>query len=301
MSRIVWDAVGERKYTTGVDRGVLYQWDSDSAKFTNGKAWNGLTNVNETPSGAEATALYADNIKYLNLISAEEYGCTIEAYTYPDEFEQNDGSASIAQGVTIGQQSRKIFGFCYRTLLGNDVDGTDYGYELHLVYNCLASPSERAHSTVNDSPDATQLSWDVTTTPVTVPNFKPTACLTINSTKISAENLALIEEKLYGTSSSVAELPFPADIIAIAGTTGITGVVVTPSTATIGVGDKFLLGAVTVPDGAEIAWTSADDTKVTVSASGVVEGIAEGTSIVVTATITVDDTDYTDTCSVTVS
>lgn len=210
MSKIVWDQTGERLYETGVDRGVLYPISS-TGQYTPGVAWNGLTGVTESPSGAEATDLYADNIKYLSMRSAETFGCTIEAYTYPDEFEQCDGSASLATGVSIGQQARKVFGFCYRTLLGNDVDGQDHGYKLHLVYGATASPSERAYATVNDSPEAITFSWEVSTTPVNVSGFKPTACVTIDSTKADPECLAALEEILYGKDAGAEGTPAAVD------------------------------------------------------------------------------------------
>lgn len=211
MSKLIWDKTGERLYETGVDRGVLYPLVNGA--YPKGVAWNGLTAVNENPSGAEPTALYADNIKYLNLMSAEEYGATIEAYTYPEEFAACDGSAEIADGVTIGQQDRSHFGLSYRTLIGNDEDGTAHGYKLHLVYDCLASPSEKAYSSVNDNPDAVSLSWDISTTPVAVEGYKPTATLTIDSTKIDAAKLKKIEDLLYGTADSDAKLPLPDEII----------------------------------------------------------------------------------------
>lgn len=211
MAKLVWDQTGERYYETGVRQGVLYPMQEGGA-YTKGVAWNGLTAVTESPSGAEATALYADDIKYLNLLSTEEFGCTIEAYTYPDEFAECDGSASLAAGVNIGQQKRKTFGLCYRTVLGNDVDNNDYAYKLHLVYGCLASPSEKAYSTINDSPDAITFSWEVTTTPVAVTGFKPTACITIDSTKANAEKLAALEAILYGANEVEARLPLPDEI-----------------------------------------------------------------------------------------
>ena len=214
MSKLVWDKTGEKLYETGVDRGVLYKYDSAQQTYGAGVAWNGLTAVNESPSGAEPNALYADNIKYLNLMSAEEYGFTIEAYTYPDEFEECDGSKELTPGVYIGQQTRKMFGFCYRTLIGNDTDSTEHGYKLHLVYNCLASPSERSHATVNDSPDATTLSWEVSTTPVEIKNAKPTACLTIDSTKVDAAKLELLEAKLYGGENTDPTFLFPLQVAA---------------------------------------------------------------------------------------
>lgn len=211
MPKIVWDNTGERLYETGVRNGVLYPIQTDGA-YSKGVAWNGLISVTESPSGAEATPLYADDIKYLNLISAEEYGSTIEAYTYPDEFAECDGSASIATGVNIGQQPRKTFGMCYRTVVGNDVKNDNYGYKLHLVYGALAAPSEKAFSTINDSPEAITFSWEVSTTPVNVTGFKPTASLTIDSTKVDADKLASLEAILYGSESEEARLPLPDEI-----------------------------------------------------------------------------------------
>ena len=213
MSKLVWDQTGERFYETGVKNGVLYVYDNTDKKYGTGVAWNGLTAVTESPSGAEATALYADDVKYLNLISNEEFGATIEAYTYPDEFAACDGSASIADGVSIGQQKRSTFGLCYRTSLGNDVDGSDHGYKLHIIYGALAAPSEKAYATINDSPEAITFSWEVTTTPVAVAGFKPTSCITIDSTKADATKLAALEDMLYGSESEEASLPMP-DVIA---------------------------------------------------------------------------------------
>lgn len=212
MSKLVWDQTGERLYETGVKNGVLYVYDTTGKKYGNGVAWNGLTAVTESPSGAEATALYADDIKYLNLVSNEEFGATIEAYTYPEEFAACDGSASIATGVSIGQQKRSTFGLCYRTALGNDVDGAEYGYKLHIIYGALAAPSEKAYATINDSPEAITFSWEVTTTPVSVAGFKPTSCITIDSTKADPTKLAALEVKLYGSESEEPTLPMPDEI-----------------------------------------------------------------------------------------
>lgn len=220
MSKIVWDQTGERLYETGVDRGVLYLVGALTGAYDTGFAWNGLTAVTESPSGAEATDLYADNIKYLSMRSAETFGATVEAYTYPDEFAECDGSATLATGVQIGQQSRKTFGLCYRTQIGNDVDLNDHGYKLHLIYGCSASPSERAYATINDSPEAITFSWELTTTPVNVSGLKPTACVTIDSTKADPECLAALEEILYGkdagdegTPAAVEpRLPLPDEI-----------------------------------------------------------------------------------------
>ena len=211
MAKIVWDESGKRLYETGVKNGVLYIQDETGA-YNKGVAWNGLTAVTESPSGAEATPLYADDIKYLELFSAEEFGATIEAYTYPEEFEACDGSASLGKGVTIGQQDRKTFGLCYRTVLGNDVKSNEYGYKLHLIYGAKAAPSEKGYQTINDSPEAITFSWEVTTTPVNVAGFKPTASVTIDSTKIEAAKLKTIEDMLYGTESVEAKLPLPDEL-----------------------------------------------------------------------------------------
>ena len=220
MAKIVWDQTGDRFYETGVDHGVLYV--ESNGTYPSGVPWNGLTAVTESPSGAEASALYADNIKYLNLMSAEEFGGTIEAYTYPDEFEACDGCAELAEGVKIGQQKRSAFGLCYRTKIGNDTDGDDKGYKLHLIYGAMASPSERNYQTVNDSPEPITFSWEVTTTPVAVTGKRPTACLTIDSRTVDADKLADLEEILYGkdaggSGSAAAEprLPLPDEIATI--------------------------------------------------------------------------------------
>lgn len=218
--KLVWDKTGEHFYETGVKNGVLYPM-SASGTYPKGVSWNGLTAITESPSGAEATALYADDIKYLNLMSNEEFGATVEAYTYPDEFAECDGSASLTEGVYIGQQARKTFGLCYRTTLGNDAKGNDYGYKLHIIYGAMASPSEKAYSTINDSPDAITFSWELSTTPVAVANFKPTASLTIDSTKVDHAKLTALEEILYGkdgtgedhtTGAVDPRLPLPDEI-----------------------------------------------------------------------------------------
>lgn len=211
MSMLEWDKTGERQYTTGVDKVVLYV--QSAGAYPNGVAWNGVTAITESPSGAEPTPLYADNIKYLNLISAEELALTIEAYMSPEEFDQCDGSASVAKGVTIGQQDRKQFGLAYRTIIGNDVDGNNHGYALHLVYGCMAAPSERANNTINDSPEAATLSWEVSTTPVNVTGFKPTASLEIKSTEADPDKLAALEAVLFGGTDSDARLPLPDEVI----------------------------------------------------------------------------------------
>ena len=214
MSKLVWDQTGERLYETGVKKGVLYVQDSGGT-YPKGVVWNGLTTVTESPSGAEATPLYADDIKYLNLMSTEELGGTIEAYTYPDEFAECDGSASIATGVLIGQQPRKTFGMAYTTTLGNDVDSNAHGYKLHLIYGALASPSEKSYSTINDSPEAITFSWEFSTTPVNVAGFKPTANIVIDSTKVTPEKLTALEKILYGDNETEARLPLPDEVASI--------------------------------------------------------------------------------------
>ena len=211
MSKIVWDAVGEHIFETGVRNGVLYLKDAQGA-YSTGVAWNGLTSVSESPEGAEPTDLYADDIKYLTLMSAENFKATIEAYTYPPEFEECDGSASIANGVVIGQQARKPFGLCYRTSIGNDTDGNEHGYKLHIVYGCLASPSEKQYSTINDSPEAITFSWEVSTTPVNVTGKKATATLIIDSTKADKAKLTALEGILYGSETEEPRLPLPDEI-----------------------------------------------------------------------------------------
>lgn len=213
MSALVWDQTTQKLYETGVDRGVLYPVSNNA--YGTGVAWNGLTAVNESPSGAEPSDIYADNTKYLTLRSAETFGATIEAYTYPDEFAECDGSAQVAAGVTIGQQPRKSFGLCYRTLVGNDTDGQDHGYKLHLIYGCTASPSEKSYQTVNDSPEAITFSWEVSTTPVNVEGHKPTAQLIVDSTKVDKAKLATLEAQLYGGENAEPKLPTPAEVIAI--------------------------------------------------------------------------------------
>lgn len=207
---IVWDESGERYYETGVEKGVLYP--AEGSAYPKGVAWNGLINVAEKPSGAEATPLYADNIKYLNLISGEDFGASVEAYYYPDEFAACDGSAELVPGVTVGQQARRVFGMSYVTKLGNDVDGAAHGYKIHLLYGCTAAPSEKSYGTVNESPEAITFSWELATTPVNVPGMKPTACITINSTKLAPEKLALLEAALYGTAEKDAYLPLPSEL-----------------------------------------------------------------------------------------
>lgn len=217
MAKIVWDQVGERFYETGIDHGVLYPQDA-SGVYSNGVAWNGLTSVSESPSGAEPTDLYADNIKYLSIRSAETFGATVEAYTYPDEFAVLDGSAQLAEGVIIGQQTRKAFGLCYRTRVGNDIQFENYGYKLHLIYGCSVSPSEKSYQTINDSPEAITFSWEMTTVPVNVTGFQPTASMTIDSTKFTGEKADALQDLLdvlYGTATEDPRLPLPDEVLTI--------------------------------------------------------------------------------------
>ena len=222
MAKITWDKTGERLYETGVDHGVLYLLQNNGT-YDKGVAWNGLTAVTESPSGAEPNPLYADNIKYLNLLSTEEFGATIEAYTYPDEFAECDGSASLADGVMAGQQKRKTFGLCYRTVIGNDIDGNDHGYKLHFIYGALAAPSEKAYNTINDSPEAITFSWEISTTPVEVAGFKPMASVTIDSTKADPTKLTALEEILYGKNPTTPDgqdgvdprMPLPGELITL--------------------------------------------------------------------------------------
>ena len=221
MSKLIWDEAGKRTYETGVNKGVLYP-QSNQGTYPKGVVWNGLTAVTESPSGAEATPLYADNIKYLNLMSAEEFGATVEAYTYPEEFAACNGEAALVEGVTIGQQKRTPFGMSYQTKIGNDVD-SELGYKIHLLYGAQAAPSEKAYATVNDSPEAITFSWEVTTTPVEVEGFKPTATVVIDSTKVDAEKLAALEAILYGSEDQEARLPLPNEVLQIINGTNVEG------------------------------------------------------------------------------
>ena len=223
MAKLVWDNAGERYYETGIDHGVLYPRDNAGA-YTGGVAWNGLTSVSESPSGAEPTDLWADNIKYLSIRSAEDFGATVEAYTYPDEFAVLDGSAELTDGVIIGQQTRGTFGLCYRTRKGNDVKFEEYGYKLHLIYGCSVSPSEKSYQTINDSPEAITFSWEMTTTPVNVTGFKPTATLILDSNKLGKAKMDAIQDVLYGTNGDNAtdpRLPLPDEVLSILN--GVTG------------------------------------------------------------------------------
>ena len=214
MAKLVWDQAGQKFFETGVSNGVLYVSDGEGG-YSTGIAWNGLTSVAENPSGGESNPVYADNIKYLNIISAEEFGATIEAYTYPDEFMECDGSAQVVAGVNIGQQARKSFGMSYRTKVGNDVAGDNLGYKIHVIYNCQAAPSGKTYSTVNESPEAITFSWEVTTTPVPVEGFRPTATVVFDSTKLDAEKMAAVENALYGGESSEPGLPPIEELLAL--------------------------------------------------------------------------------------
>lgn len=249
MTRLAWDQTGERTYEQGVDRGVLYI--PNNGVYDDGYAWNGLTAVNETPSGAEATSIFADNIKYLSLQSAEEFGGTIEAYTYPVQFGQCDGTASPETGVTVGQQTRKVFGLAYRTLKGNDVLGADYGYKIHLVYGALAAPSEKAYGTVNDSPEAVNFSWTFTTTPVNVTGLKPSAIMTIDSTLVDPAALENLEDILYGTVGNDPRLPLPDEVISIIAAGAGTMATPTNPTATTA-------GVITIPSVTGVTYRRAD-------------------------------------------
>lgn len=226
MTKLLWDQTGEREYETGVDHGVLYI--PTAGLYDDGFAWNGLVTVTESPSGADASPQYADNIKYLNLVAAEQFGATIEAFTYPDEFSECDGTTEPTPGIKFGQQPRKMFGLAYRSRVGNDVDGTEFGYKLHLVYGALAAPSEKAYGTINDSPTAITFSWAITTTPVDAgEDNKPTALITIDSTKVDPTALAALEAILYGTVGSDPRLPLPAEVLSM-----FTGSLTTVETST---------------------------------------------------------------------
>lgn len=269
MTKIQWDQTGERLYETGVDHGVLYIPNSEG-DYDNGVGWNGLVTVTETPSGAEANPLYADNIKYINLFSAEEFGGTIEAFTYPDEFVQFDGGALVSGGVTIGQQSRPVFGLSYRTILGNDLESNDHGYKLHLVWGAQASPSERAFSTINDSPEAITFSWEFTTTPIGVTGFKPTSLITIDSTKVTPANLAALETILYGTTGVDPRLPSPDEVLAL-----FTG----SATSVTPTEPGFAANVITIPSVTGVAYYVDDE----LVPSGPMAALTAGQSVVVEA------------------
>ena len=297
---IKWDQDGERLYQTGVQRAVLYV--KDGSTYGNAVAWNGITSVEESPSGAEANPLYADDIKYLNLISKEEYACTIGAYTYPDEFAECDGSKEITPGVFIGQQKRKPFGFCYTSKIGNDTEGSDYGYYIHLVYNCQAAPSSRSHNTENESPEAAELSWEVSTTPVEVEDGMPTATLDIDCTKIPAEKLQLLEDTLFGKGATPGTFLLPDQVKELLSDVE-PSIELSASTLDLQVGGgttSAQLTANVVPSGETVTWASDDTDDVTVDDTGLVTAVAAGTANV-TASITVEGTTYKSECRVTVT
>lgn len=247
MAELIWDKEGERTYETGVDHGVLYV-DGPGGKYRKGVAWNGLVTVTESPTGAEPSPQYADNIKYLNLYSAEEFGATVEAFTYPDEFMEYDGLAEVVPGVTIGQQPRKTFGLSYRTKVGNDQEGDEYGSKIHLVWGCRAAPTEKAYGTINDSPEAITFSWELSTTAVNVPGHKPTSIMTINTHELSPGALSALEDALYGTSGSDPYLPLPGDVITIIGGGGAQ--FVTPDVPTFDAGNN----EITIPSTANVSY-----------------------------------------------
>jgi|SRR6188472_404923 len=277
MAPLTWDEVGERLYETGVDHGVLYLPD-ETGVYDTGIAWNGLTTVTESPSGAETTPQYADNIKYLYLVSAEEFGATIEAFTYPDEFAECDGTVVPAAGVSVGQQSRKSFGLSYRTRVGNDLEGADHGYKLHLVYGALAAPSEKAYATINDSPEAIAFSWEITTIPVAVTGMKPTSLIVIDSTKVDPADLTALENELYGDAGGDARLPTPDEVIAFfagAFTTVDTGVAANQPTYNAGThvvtlptvtGVQWKINGVNKSPGAQPAMSPGQTSEVTANA-----------------------------------
>lgn len=299
MFSLAWDQTGQRLYETGTDRGVLYPQNA-SGQYPKGVAWNGLTGVTESPSGADKTDLWADNIKYLSLRAAEDFGATVTCYTYPDEWLECDGSAEPVSGVVIGQQTRKPFGLSFRSIIGNDTESNDHGYKIHLIYNATASPSERAYATVNDSPEAIEFSYELATTPTNITGYKPIASMVIDSTKVAADRLAALEAVLYGNGATDPRLPLPDEVIEILGGTSVPSVTVIPSRNEITVGDEFVLEAQVSPAGETVTWSSSSDSIATVTSGGKVKGIGAGTATI-TATITVDSTDYTDTCTVVVS
>ena len=272
MAVLTWDQTGQRFYETGVDKGVLFPYSSGA--YQAGVAWNGLTAVTESPSGAEATPLYANNGKYLNLLSAEELGGTIEAYTFPDEFAQCDGTATPQTGVSVGQQTRRSFGLAYRTRLGNDVDAADFGYKLHIIYGAIAAPSEKAYATINDSPEAMTMSWEFTTTAVPVTSLKNTSLLVINSSKVTLANLQALEDALYGTAGTSPRLPLPDEVIAMFAGAQTT---VTPTAPTF----VSATGVITIPTVTGVTYRRAD-TNVVVTGTVTIAGGA-GASLVIRA------------------
>lgn len=296
MAKLVWDKTGEHFYETGVKQVVLYPMSGNS--YGAGVAWNGVTSIEESPSGADFNPIYADDIKYLNIQGAEEFGATIGAYTYPDEFAECDGCATPVSGVAVGQQARKSFGLCYRTTIGNDTEGVEYGYKLHIVYGARVTPSSKSYSTINESPEPAEMSWEMNTTPVSVTGMKPTSIITIDSTKVNAVALASLEDILYGTSVADARLPLPDEVLSTFGSSAEIDVVLNRASVSVQVGKTVAL-KVTAPAGETVTWTSSDTSKATVS-NGVVTGVDAG-STTVTASVTKDAKTYSDTCAVTVT
>lgn len=310
MSKLTWDDTGSRIYETGIDHMILFVQDSSATEtngYRNGVAWNGITGVTESPSGAESNDIYADNIKYLSLLSAEDFGATIEAYTYPDEWGECDGSAEPVSGIRVYQQSRKGFALFYRTIVGNDVDGNDHGYMYHFIYNCKASPSERGYQTVNDSPEAISFSWEVTTTPITIDaaGYKPSARLTIDTTKFTTteqqEKLASFLAIIEGSENADSKIMLPDQIIEyFSEPAPVTpSITLDKSSASVAVDATVALVATTVPAGTTVTWASSDGTVATVE-NGTVTGVSVGTATI-TASMTVDETPYTATCAITVT
>lgn len=299
MAKLVWDADGERLYEVGVSKGILFPISGGA--YQKGVAWNGLTAVNEKPSGGEPSKLYADNGVYIVLMSTEEYGYGIECYRTPEDFDACDGCASIADGITIRQQERKPFGFCYRTEIGNDTDGMSHGYVIHIAYNGLATPTEKSYSTVNNDPDVETLSYDVTCTPIEtgITGMKTTCIIEIDSTKVPSAKMALIEEALYGTNSTEPRILMPADIVEIINGADIPSVTLDKHYVSITTTGSATLTATTVPTDAEVTWSSASTSVATVS-DGVITPAGAGNTIV-TATITSDGVTYNDTCTVVVT
>ena len=295
--RLEWDKTGEHFYETGVKQVVLFPMSGSD--YGTGVAWNGVTSIEENPSGADFNAIYADDIKYLNIQGAEEFGATLGAYTYPDEFAECDGEVMPVPGLSIGQQARKPFGLCYRTTIGNDTEGIEYGYKLHLVYGARVTPSSKSYSTINESPEPAEMSWEMNTTPVAVSGMKPTSIIKLDSTKFGAAKMAEIEDILYGTVSSDARLPLPDEVVAIMGA-DIYEITLDKANVTLTEGETITLKATTTPKDAEVDWETSAEGKATVSDAGVVAAVSAG-SAVITATITdSDQNEYSDTCRVTV-
>ena len=295
MARLVWDQTGEHLYETGVRQCVLFPMSGST--YGTGVAWNGVTSIEENPSGADFNPIYADDIKYLNIQGAEEFGASINAYTYPDEFAECDGEATPIAGLTVGQQARKGFGLCYRTTIGNDTEGIEYGYKLHLVNGAKVTPSSKSYSTINDSPEPAEMSWEMNTTPVSVTGMKPTSIIKLDSTKFGAAKMAEIEDILYGSANSNPRLPLPDEVISIMGA-DVYEVTLNKANVTLTEGDTVTLTATTTPVNAVVTWSSSATGKATV-ANGLVTAVSAG-SAVITASISDGTNTYTDTCNITV-